>query len=513
MTADICSAFRPRVVCALGFVFLSCAFSLRAQDPPECSLSRTNSSCELVIDRSNPVAPATVQMYSDQQLTVIIKNPLPYERYFLDFTTAQAAVTPDVTSAIVQGLIPSLSKFQGAFGAEVITAGAKPTTCTVPEVSDPGTLPTAVGTVEGYVPKFQDCLADLARTAFPIYQHLEPYVAPDSLVPATPRSKESLDQIKTDIQGFLKSEADVSGKITAIAGLPLLKNDVPDAPALTKLANLQKAADAIATDLLGYYQRIGDLSAAGGSSIGFQNCDGLIDLTDAEKTAEKNTGRKLQCVVVQSRQDNERIYQNMTTRTVTYSLDALNLVANSQEAIPLATNKKALATIAINFADTPNKLASGVPDGAPYTALRWEASAGVFFSWLPNRTFTLTEPPNTCKASTGTPTVYDCTTRPTPVPFAAANYRLTGDFGNRWKQNVYATAAVGINPNNTTAEFGAGFSYAWRGFMASPLCHFGHDTRWTSMTPGSNGDLPTSSHWTEKLAIGISVRVPSLTGR
>jgi hypothetical protein len=431
-----------------------------------------------------------------------VKNPLPFERYFLDFTTGQAAVAPDVTSAIVQGLIPSLSKFQGAFGAEAITAGTKPTTCTVPEVSDPATVPTVVGTVEGYVPKFRDCLADLARTAIPIYQHLEPYVAPDSLVPTTPQSKESLDQIKIDIQGFLKSEADVSDKITAIAGLTFVKNgDAPDAPALTKLANLQKSADAIAADLLSYYQRIGDLSAAGGSSMGFQNCDGLIDLTDAEKTAEKNTDRELQCVVVQSRQDDQHIYQNMTTRTVTYSLDVLNLVANSQEAIPLATNKKALATIAINFADQPNKKFIG----KPYTALRWEASAGVFFSRLPNRTFTLT--------SATPPAVQDSKTWPTAIPFAAGNYRLTDDLGSRWKENFYLTGAIGINPNNTTAEFGIGPSYSWRLLMISALAHIGHDTSWISMTPGSNGDLPTSSHWTVKGAIGISVRVPSLTGR
>jgi hypothetical protein len=54
---------------------------------------------------------------------------------------------------------------------------------------------------------------------------------------------------------------------------------------------------------------------------------------------------------------------------------------------------------------------------------------------------------------------------------------------------------------------------AWRGFMESAFCHIAHATRWSSMTPGSNGDLPTSSHWTVKAALGISVRVPSLTGR
>lgn len=76
----------------------------------ECSLAKTNNECKLVIDRANPVAPPTVQMYSGQALTVIVKNPNYYERYFLDYQSGQAAILPDVASSIVQGLLPSLQK-------------------------------------------------------------------------------------------------------------------------------------------------------------------------------------------------------------------------------------------------------------------------------------------------------------------------------------------------------------------------------------------------------------------
>lgn len=128
---------------------------------------------------------------------------------------------------------------------------------------------------------------------------------------------------------------------------------------------------------------------------------------------------------------------------------------------------------------------------------------GVFFSWLPERTFTL---------SSGT--VQDSRTRPTPVPFAAGNYRLTDDLPGRWKQNFYFTGTVGINPNTTTADFAAGPSYAWRGIMVSALCHFGHETK---LAPGAltstAATLPTVTHWTEVAAVGISVRMPSLMGR
>jgi hypothetical protein len=76
----------------------------------ECFLAQTNENCKLVVDRINPVAPPTVQMYAEQQLTVIVKHPYAFERYFLDYSSGQAAVSPDVAGTIIQSLLPSLAK-------------------------------------------------------------------------------------------------------------------------------------------------------------------------------------------------------------------------------------------------------------------------------------------------------------------------------------------------------------------------------------------------------------------
>jgi hypothetical protein len=107
------------------------------------------------------------------------------------------------------------------------------------------------------------------------------------------------------------------------------------------------------------------------------------------------------------------------------------------------------------------------------------------------------------------------------VPFGAANYRLTNDLGwTRWKSNIYWTGAVGINPNTVSTDFATGLSLSWRALMVSGLCHFGHDVRLTqgltvgeSLGPGFNGSPSTQTRWTTNFAIGLSVRVPSLTGR
>src|SRR5208337_1561674 len=147
---------------------------------PVCSLAQTNESCKLIIDRSNPVSPSTVQMYSNRMITVVIKNPKSYERYFLDYQTGQATLSPDVTSSIVQGLLPSLAKIS-EFTARLygVPPPVAPDPCADPKIT---TMPTA-GHVPDVVSACQKCLGKLATDAIGIYRELEPSLAPDARIP------------------------------------------------------------------------------------------------------------------------------------------------------------------------------------------------------------------------------------------------------------------------------------------------------------------------------------------
>src|SRR5690242_14798363 len=81
---------RAFVFCAATLTLL-CAASAHAhprlgrtdERRTECSFSKTNGNCTLVIDRLNPLAAPTIQMYPGAGLTVIVMNPHPFERYFL----------------------------------------------------------------------------------------------------------------------------------------------------------------------------------------------------------------------------------------------------------------------------------------------------------------------------------------------------------------------------------------------------------------------------------------------
>lgn len=483
-------------------------------DLPACSLAKTNNDCKLTIDRENPLTPPTIQMYSNQKLTVIVTTPKTYERYFLDYQSGQATLTPDITSSIVQGLLPSLAKFGEFYGFDQ-GASRKATNdqCAVSGITDT-TMPAA-GTVKDLVKPVLGCLTQLSTKAIGIYRSLEPYVGPDSSVRSVSTTNESLtdqqnlDELANRVEAFLKPELALSSRISAISADQGLKAAAADTRAITELTDLQKLADAVANDLLAYRLRISDLD---GYDNWFDNCNALIDF---EKERKKVATKPVSCVWITSKPDDDAVYDKMVTRTVVYSLNVLNLISNSQEAIPDPSKKKLLTSVTINFADAHVAKSSELP----HSALRLEASAGTFFSTLPIRSFSVT--PVFTKDVITDKTISQNVLHPTVVPFAAANYRLTDDLAwTRWKSNLYLTGGVGINPNTVSADFATGLSLSWRALMISGLAHFGHDVRLTqglevgqSLGPGFNGNLPTHTFWTTSFAVGVSIRVPSLTGR
>ena len=118
-------------LCLAGMVTPGSLLSAHAQQSPraekvnECSVSKTNTSCSITIDRSNPVAPPTVQMFSGQRLTVTVKNALPFERYFLDFASGQATATPDVAAAMVSALSANLGKLTNLLPSKMSLLSAR----------------------------------------------------------------------------------------------------------------------------------------------------------------------------------------------------------------------------------------------------------------------------------------------------------------------------------------------------------------------------------------------------
>ena len=203
-------------------------------------------------------------------------------------------------------------------------------------------------------------------------------------------------------------------------------------------------------------------------------------------------------------------------RQVVFAINAVNEVAASATSVTLA-QKKPVVTITVLYADPI-----------------FEASSGALFSMMPNRSFMnqtiVTQNPGS-PPTQGNVVIAQTISRPTVVLFAGGNFRLGQDF--LWPDHrrgaFYFSTTVGLNVNNTEAEFGFGPSISWRSTMFSVLYDWGHDIRltqgeyigeiWCNMS-GSSGSIPkcagpppspsTEKYWRGVLAFGISVRVPSV---
>ena len=498
----------------------------------ECSIAKTNHDCTLVIDRLNPLAPPTIQMYPKTTLTVVVKNPYFFERYFLDYTSGQLAQKPDVATSIATGLSPSLKNVNEIKEMMTLFLGEPPPVrdCSVAGILAKGIPGAATALTHDTDVFYTGCLNDFAMNAKDIYHSLEFATAPDAHPqegPGVLPTRDRLRKISAKAAALYNNEVQLSAAIAAAAKLDTIIppptpgaastaaiGPPPPAPPVPGTANLTAEqanevrnwvaavalADAVAKDLYSFAYRINDLLAGlppGGLPSGIVPCTSLgIPLP-------KGTDSGPVCLSLFPVTDPPVNNAKVVTRQVTYAIDTLNLIQNSQAAIPDPTKKRTVASVTIFYGEA-----------------LWEISAGTFFSTLADRSFSIS-PVLTNGSLTGK-RVTENVLHPTVVPFAAANYRIGYDWKKpRWRTAFYWTFAVGINPNTVSTDFGTGPSISWRGLMFSLLWHAGHDTRLTQglyknelLGPSFSGSATSQNYWRlDRVAFGISIRTPSLTGR
>lgn len=519
-----------------------------------CSIAKTNHSCTLTIDREYPVSPPTIQMYSGSTLTVTVKNPLPFENYTLDTIPGTAAQNPDAYAAFLQGQgllssLPTLALATHAHNAllRVAPAAVPPKPCTTAR----GILTNAITLYNGMIsPKpgqsavpanqvkaafanaktslgfcAQSLLTDARKAYADIDPYLNRYLSTYTQEPTRPLLT-PFSTIKADIDAYTHRETKLSSLISTIpSGVPGSSVGPDVAGVLFQFTSDQKLLDGIASDLFGYEERFSDF--VGNLAYGWQHDRDLcLILWPAPPPRDPATGNPADsasycptqpatdAISLVASQDNSAVYENMAIRSKIYTLNALNMVANqAQSTTVTSTNKLAIASVTVQYAGDSQGLTH-------YSSLRWDASLGVLVSMIPIRSFSV-QPVYTGTTVTNN-LVHETTTSPQWVPFAAANYRIADHlpWKTRWQSGIYVTFALGVNPNTKTADGAAGFSLAWRELMFSLLCHFTHDTRLTSgfynnqsLGPTFTGTLPTETYWRKTFALGISVRVPTVTGR
>ncbi|MFZ0820230.1 MAG: hypothetical protein WAM91_09180 [Candidatus Acidiferrales bacterium] len=540
------------------------------KEPKECSTEKVNGNCKVTIDRNYPLTLPTIQVRPKSKVSVFVIQPLPFETLTLDPQSAQALAGTDQTAGFLTAALPDIKGFIAITSSTSSAHNLIANVTTTNLVRDPN-----LGKVDADLQKLKNSLVSaetrietFGRNATFVYLQLQeilsPIPRPMSGVSTPGTVKRLSDELQNTpnpwdeyaqwkiwllrelvgaecpnvpcptFDNLLAAASTVSTNLTAKPNVgpppvyPILKDFDSDVTTTrTDIASLSASDQAASNTLLdGIISRKNALVAsfpvytAAISSIvkDLNNYSYNITLTDA--TIPRNGQKPLGIIFDPGDSSpSNTSASKLLGRQVVFAVNAVNEVGTSAASVPGAQQKKSIATVTVLYA-------------SPI----FEVSTGAFFSTLPNRSFsnvtTVTQSPG-LPPTPGNVVITQMIGRPTIVPFVAGNFRLGHEFAwpDRRRGAFYFTSAIGLNPYNTTAEFGFGPSISWRSIMFSGLFHLGHDVRLTQgetvgqiwcnqsgpvgVIPKCSGSPPspsTEKYWTGAFAFGISVRVPSVFG-
>jgi hypothetical protein len=560
---------------ALGIALL-CPHWCKAQAtaPTLCSTQKVNGDCTINIDRNYPVTLPTIQMRSGKKVTIDVVNPLPFESLTLDPQSIQAVAGTDQIANFFSSVLPSIkgvsagSEYSAQMRVQLVpNAGESDASQRIKRILTEmqALLDAPQARIDGFTKdtiviygQLQEALSPIPRprgsdgkvvraAAVPAftpdpwtgYSNWQPFMLcefssakcppNDTQYPNDAPQPSIQDMISAadflqvqmtlpppappgatnypifDSAGFNQKASDVVALINALPpdeqGQFLSKLNVLQSQKTVFLASVPAYAAAVSSifkDFQTYFVNILQTNPHFDRSATAV----LGEIRDPRRHSPPNA-----------------ISTKLLGRQVTFVVNAVNEVASPATSIPTSTQKSAVVTITVLYADPI-----------------FEVSTGALFSTLPDRTFsnqtTVTQNPGGVP-TLGNVVIAKTTIRPTVLPFVAGNWRLGHDFlmPDSRRGAAYFTAGVGFNAYNTTAEYVVGPSLAWRSVMLSALLHIGHDSHLTQgeyvgqvwcNSAAASGSVPlcsgappspsTAYHWVPAFAIGLSVRIPSVFG-
>jgi hypothetical protein len=117
-----------------------------------CAYAAVNGSCTLTLDRRNPLIPPTIYLRRGSQLTVVVANPLPFERLTLHEKSATAQLPPDQFRNGFTDITTALG------GLEIIHIPGAPAAAAPEFAPAPSLCPDYPVTLQ----QFKECQSDIA---------------------------------------------------------------------------------------------------------------------------------------------------------------------------------------------------------------------------------------------------------------------------------------------------------------------------------------------------------------
>jgi hypothetical protein len=451
----------------------------------DCTSSTLNKSCTIKINREEPVSPVPTRVESRAAVTVEVQRR-PLEKISFDTTLADT-VPADPFAAIFAAFLPGLQTVSGiarAFDTSPPAGFVDPHPSVVENaldemVLDQNGLKPALTTVETEIKRAGKMLSDFQSTKAGTWNVGQLTAFRTTFFCEVNGAGASIDSTSCTTPAIGAATARLPEGV--VKALSVRLKDVTEQYASLSQGDRNKLAAKLNIVASNQVQLLASLESLGKSQAALIAAATTVKNIDPSKVTVSSS------TVVGA-------FPARTSRTATIKISAQDLISKE---------KTELATVVVNWGET-----------------KLEVSAGALFSALRDRKFS-----NAVIIENGEPKrdadgkvltrVTETQTRPVVVPFAFAHYRL-GEWaaGGPNRIALLVSGGIGISPYAKSADFAAGGTIAFRGFMFSPTLHWAKDIRLPNgLTVGkelgpSPPELTTERHWVKKLGFGLSYRVP-----
>jgi hypothetical protein len=489
----------PFLASVLSFAFTS-TLSANAQQcgatAPPCSYTLLNSNCTVTIDRKHPVTPPTIYVKPACTVTVVATDSYQFEKLTLDWKSTTAAVPPDTFQSAFTSLSATLGKVTVIGGINhfaAVTCEDTPGVCT-----DAVDISKAQRRVSDNVDAADPLGKQTVQDALDEFKHsLEPPPGGPA-ASSQPWSNTSTWKtatagiftaaIPTDVamQKFLQEQINLDGDIDVLKAAAA--NPIDKAKVATLLANqaiLKTKIDAVNSASLKLTELATGISGLVLQPAGIIGNSTISDLTPNDPNYQTQTWAL----------DYTNIVQPLAKRIAADSLKSKGTALLGSIADP--SPKLPVITITVQF-QKPNRI---------------EISSGLMVPLMPYHSYS-----KASVASGGivTDNVVQETKTFTVVPMAFVNVLVHEWITNQQRSAWFFSPGVGYNPTTSSVEFGAGITYSYRSVAFSALADIGRDTKLgggfvvgQSLGNTSSAATPiTSTYWTVKPALALSVRIP-----
>jgi hypothetical protein len=458
-----------------------------------CSFTALNGNCTLTIDRLRPVTPPTIYARHGSVITVTVLHHSPFEDLTLDLKSATATVPTDTFKSVFDALSPTLQRAEEVLLGVTLPARVPQTTTTEIEdiLKEQNALLAAIMN-HAPITRAQDALSLIQKAT----------QAPPGNICLLEKYQQNpwvnFDAWKTKVDQGLDSALTIN--FSGATNLDAVDN---------LMATLAGRIDALKQD-----EATSDKRATLTSNQ---------DKLDAAWEALRPTLLKLQ--LLKTVVDSYPKQNNPFTNTIGDFQSGNKNDLNEQWTLDYANSLSAKVKSAV--ADPPkdsdaavlSNLTTPPPDKQPvvtFTVLyqtppRIEVSTGLMVPLLSYHSYS-----SAGVSTSGTITGYVVQESKTytVVPVAQVNFVAHEWIIKQQRAALFGTVAVGYNPATSNVEFGAGPSFSWRTIVLSGLLDIGRDKKLAGgftvgESLGTTSVTPlTSTVWSVKPAIGISVRIP-----